>query len=182
MSILLASNIVPKNGNRFFLLDDQFLKGSYQAVPDVASRDSIYVANLKAGMLVHCVQEGITFRLNADGITWDVATCINILEKGAPDGVPILVGGSIPLQMMPPELRPVGGKIPTNSYSHTHVQTLPDSVWTIPHGLGFYPSVTVIVSENNVVQTMLPVAIEYTTLNDVVIKFSSPRVGQARLV
>lgn len=57
MPINLASYIIPKNGQSFFLIDDFYLKGGYHACADVAARDAIYGVTLKIGMLVYTAAE-----------------------------------------------------------------------------------------------------------------------------
>jgi hypothetical protein len=67
------------------------------------------------------------------------------------------------------------------SKTYTHVQSIADAVWTINHNLGFKPCVAATVVEAGAVQAILPKAIEYPSDTQVVIRFSVPRTGQARL-
>lgn len=38
------------------------------------------------------------------------------------------------------------------SQAYRHIQSVPDSVWTINHGLGFYPNVTIVDSTGREVE------------------------------
>jgi|WetSurMetagenome_2_1015567.scaffolds.fasta_scaffold655343_2 hypothetical protein len=66
-------------------------------------------------------------------------------------------------------------------YSHTHVQDTPSSSWVINHGLYCYPVVSVKVEEEGVLTEILPNNITFPSLTQVVVTFTSPRVGEARL-
>lgn len=66
--------------------------------------------------------------------------------------------------------------------THTHNQAIASDVWTVNHGLGFKPAVTVAVHEQGVLQVILPKSVEYPSDSQVIVRFTSPRTGQARLV
>ena len=70
MPITLISNIVPANGNTFYILEDSFLKGGYQTVSNIEARDAIDPVNLKAGMAVFTQEPKNLWILNSDLTTW----------------------------------------------------------------------------------------------------------------
>lgn len=59
--------------------------------------------------------------------------------------------------------------------AYVHDQDVPDSVWSIPHGLGFYPNVTVIDSGGNEVEG----DITYVDTMSLLITFTSSFGGNA---
>ena len=61
--------------------------------------------------------------------------------------------------------------------NYVHSQAVPAATWTINHGLGRYPSVTVVDSAGSVVGG----DVEYTSTNQVVIYFSAAFGGAAYL-
>lgn len=67
-------------------------------------------------------------------------------------------------------------------FTHQHEQTVASTDWVIDHGLGFKPCTEVFVTENGVVQSILPKAIEYPSTSRVIVRFTSARTGSARLV
>lgn len=66
--------------------------------------------------------------------------------------------------------------------SHTHQQPTEASTWTIPHGLNCKPSVYVMVNYDSVLQPIIPSEISYPDDSVVVIGFTQPFSGEARLV
>ena len=70
MAISLASYLVPKNGNTWFLLEDKYFKGGLQVVSNLMQRDAINVVNRKAGMLVVTQEDNKVWQLALDLITW----------------------------------------------------------------------------------------------------------------
>ncbi len=66
-------------------------------------------------------------------------------------------------------------------HSHTHVQPTPSAEWVIDHGLQCNPAVGVKVMEGGVLTGILPANIAFPTISQVVITFSTPRTGEARL-
>lgn len=63
----------------------------------------------------------------------------------------------------------------------THVQSSASDVWTIDHGMFIRPTVSVKVWENGVLEEILPVSITFPSISQVVVTFSTPRTGEARL-
>lgn len=70
MPIQLASNIVPRNSNTWYLLEDVYLKGGFQVRATNADRDSIDPLNLKAGMLCLTQDTKTLWILGDDLVTW----------------------------------------------------------------------------------------------------------------
>lgn len=70
MAVQLASFMVPKNGNTFFLLEDKYLKGGLRLVADVAERSAINPLSFKAGMLVITQNDKKIWQLGSDLLTW----------------------------------------------------------------------------------------------------------------
>lgn len=74
--------------------------------------------------------------------------------------------------------------MPNASYraaGHTHVQSTPSNTWTINHGLGRTPSVTVSINYGGKLQVILPKEIEIVSSSQVIVRFSNNQTGQARL-
>lgn len=67
------------------------------------------------------------------------------------------------------------------SKNYIHVQPTPSDVWTINHGLGGLPNVDVIIEENGVVQKVLVDRVAFVDENNIEVRFSNPRQGQARV-
>jgi hypothetical protein len=64
------------------------------------------------------------------------------------------------------------------TYAYEHYQTTPSDTWVIPHALGRYPIVRVFIGN----QEVQPASITFDTLDQVTITFSSPQVGQVKLI
>lgn len=69
----------------------------------------------------------------------------------------------------------------TLASNHTHNQTTPADTWTIAHGLNCNPVVSVSVNYDGVLQIILPSQIQFVDLNTVVVSFTQPYSGVARL-
>lgn len=61
--------------------------------------------------------------------------------------------------------------------AHRHVQSAPEAVWLIRHGLGFMPNVTVVDSSG----THVVGDVQYLSRQEVRLIFSSPFSGEAYL-
>lgn len=59
--------------------------------------------------------------------------------------------------------------------TYTHTQATPSSSWSVEHGLGYYPSITVIDSDGRVVYA----DVQHTGVNNAVIIFPAPTTGTA---
>ena len=64
---------------------------------------------------------------------------------------------------------------------YTHVQLVASSEWVISHGLGYYPSVTLVNSTSGA-GTQFLARVEYTDANTLKILLNAPRTGRAELV
>ena len=53
MAIPVSSNIIPRNGNTWPVVEDVFVKGGFRVVDDLAARDAIDPLSMKQGMLVY---------------------------------------------------------------------------------------------------------------------------------
>lgn len=67
--------------------------------------------------------------------------------------------------------------IGTGNYSYVHTQAVASSTWTINHNLGFYPSVTVVDSADNMVMG----EVNYPNSNQVIVTFNGSFSGTAYL-
>lgn len=71
MPIQLASLIVPKNSNTWYLMEDIYLKGGLQVVANSAARDALNPLNRKAGMIVITQDDKKIWQLGDDLVTWN---------------------------------------------------------------------------------------------------------------
>ena len=67
MAIQVASNLVPRNGSTWPVVEDVYVKGGYRTVADLAARDAIDPLALKLGMLVFVQSENAHFKLDQVG-------------------------------------------------------------------------------------------------------------------
>lgn len=72
--------------------------------------------------------------------------------------------------------------ISSMAFSHVHEQVEASDVWTISHGVKSNPSVSIMVVYEGKLQAMLPLEITYPNIETVVVRFSKPFAGTARLV
>ena len=69
-----------------------------------------------------------------------------------------------------------------SSPTYTHTQSVASANWTIQHNLGARPVVSVQVPYQGTMQVILPLAVEFPDDQNVVVRFSTPHTGLARLV
>lgn len=69
------------------------------------------------------------------------------------------------------------GVVDPTSLGYVHTQNTPSTTWTISHGLGFIPNITVVDSGGTVVEG----SYNYPNANTVVLTFSSAFSGKAYL-
>lgn len=70
MAVQLASNITPKNGLTYYMVEDVYFKGGFQVRDSIADRDKIAGGNLKIGQLVLTLADGKIWKLKTnDGPT-----------------------------------------------------------------------------------------------------------------
>jgi hypothetical protein len=65
--------------------------------------------------------------------------------------------------------------------SYTHKQTTASATWTINHTLGFRPGVNVAINYGGKLQVVIPKEVELVSNTQVVVRFSNPQTGEARL-
>lgn len=70
MPINLITHLKPINDNKFYLLEDNYLKGGYQVVGLLNDLDDIEEQNRKHGMLVFVAENETLWTLDSDLITW----------------------------------------------------------------------------------------------------------------
>lgn len=68
MAIQVASFLIPKNSNTWFVLEDKFIKGGLQVVPSATDRDAINPINMKPGMLVVTQSDNKLWQLQSDSL------------------------------------------------------------------------------------------------------------------
>lgn len=66
-------------------------------------------------------------------------------------------------------------------FPRTYQQAEPSAVWTINHGMGVKPVVSAKINLNGSLVDILPANIAYPSDTQIVITFSSPQSGEARL-
>jgi hypothetical protein len=92
-------------------------------------------------------------------------------------GTPIILG-----EIGPPgptgETGPVGPQGPMGpAFNYTHTQDVPALVWTIVHNADLHPSVTVVDSQDEVIECV----VEYQDSNTVIVRLSYLTAGKAYL-
>lgn len=65
--------------------------------------------------------------------------------------------------------------------NHTHVQDTASQNWTIAHGLNCKPLVAVNIDYEGQLQAVVPSSIEYPDNNTVIVRFTQPYTGTARM-
>jgi hypothetical protein len=70
-----------------------------------------------------------------------------------------------------------GGGGPTTAASYTHIQAIPEAVWTIIHPLAFQPNVTVVDTQGEQVEG----EVDYTSGSVVTVTFNAAFGGTAYL-
>jgi hypothetical protein len=70
MATQIASFLIPKNGQSYFLLEDTYLRGGMRVSLNVTTRDALHSSTKKAGMFVWTQTEGVLWQLQADLITY----------------------------------------------------------------------------------------------------------------
>ena len=74
MPVQVASFLIPRNGNQWYLVEDKYLKGGLRVVTDVSERTAIHPSSLKAGMIVLMRSDNKFWQLGADLATWTLFT------------------------------------------------------------------------------------------------------------
>jgi hypothetical protein len=68
------------------------------------------------------------------------------------------------------------------SISYTFTQGTPSIAWTINHNMGVYPACDVFEVANGVTSKILPKAVTNVDLNTLLVEFTNPTAGSARLI
>lgn len=66
-------------------------------------------------------------------------------------------------------------------FTYTHKQTEAAATWTINHNMGRTPAVNVAINYAGKLQVVLPREVQIVSANQVVVTFSNPQSGEARL-
>lgn len=70
MAVSLASFLLPVAGQKFFLMEDIYLRGGLRIVPTLADRDSMHASVRKVRMIVITADDGKIWQLQPDNRTW----------------------------------------------------------------------------------------------------------------
>ena len=70
MPIQITSNLIPRAGRDYFLLEDIYLRGGMRVVETQEARDAIPEESRKAMMLVGVLADGKYWSLDEDLVTW----------------------------------------------------------------------------------------------------------------
>ncbi len=70
MAVTMSSFLTPPTGQRFFLLEDVYLRGGFRIVPTIADRNSMHASVKKARMVVITADDGKIWQLQPDNVTW----------------------------------------------------------------------------------------------------------------
>jgi hypothetical protein len=108
-----------------------------------------------------------------DGITVTIQD--QELSLSIDDGTVVSIDDSEIQILTVGEQGPPGAQGASGDLNFLFVQSIPSATWTINHGLGKYPSVTVIDSAGQFVEGN----IQYTSLNQVILTFSGAFSGEA---
>lgn len=70
MATQIASFLIPKNGQSYFLLEDTYLRGSMRVTLNTTTRDALHPSTKKAGMLVWTQADNKLWQLQSDLTTY----------------------------------------------------------------------------------------------------------------
>lgn len=70
MPIFIASSLLPRNGNSYFLLEDTHVRGGFRTCSTLAQLEEIPQSSRKQGMVVSVSQTGLLYMLASDLLTW----------------------------------------------------------------------------------------------------------------
>lgn len=70
MPINISSFLLPRQGSKYFLLEDIYLRGGFQVHLDHEARDAIPETSRKFGMLVFTQDDKKLWQLDEDMVTW----------------------------------------------------------------------------------------------------------------
>lgn len=70
MAVQIASFLLPIGNQKFFLLEDIYLRGGFRVVPSVTERNAIHPSTKKVRMVVVTADDGKIWQLQPDNSTW----------------------------------------------------------------------------------------------------------------
>ena len=70
MAVSIASFLLPIGGQKFFLLEDIYLRGGFRVVASVTERNAIHPSTKKVRMVVVTADDGKIWQLQPDNSTW----------------------------------------------------------------------------------------------------------------
>lgn len=120
--------------------------------------------NLNTASVIVTVYDGSGVQVYAD-VTINSPGQVTVDFATPMQGKAVLVTGHFDGQLKP-------------TYAYEHYQTTPSTTWTVPHGLGRYPMVRVFVGN----QEVQPESVTFTTVDAITIEFTTPQVGQVKLI
>lgn len=96
MPIQVISELAPKNGGQFALLDDKFIRGGFHVCANLTERNNIPADIRKYGMRVFVQSNDIVYMLGSDLVTWIIdSSTTNSLQQAYDGGNQIeIVDGS----------------------------------------------------------------------------------------
>jgi len=71
MPISISTFLKPVGANTFFLLEDKYMRGGLQVVPNITDRDAINPLNRKSGMMVVTQDTKRLYQLQDDLLSWE---------------------------------------------------------------------------------------------------------------
>lgn len=96
MAIELITEIRPKNGGAFALLDDAFIRGGFRSCGTLTERNSIPMDSRKEGMHCFVVSTDTVYRLTSDLVTWSTDSALTkSLQDAYNEGAEII---TVPLK------------------------------------------------------------------------------------
>ena len=97
MPIPVSSNLIPRNGNTWPVVEDVFVKGGFRVVSNLAARNAIDPLGMKLGMLVFVQSENAHFKLDQiSPPVWSAATFGGTPGPTGPTGQAGLMGSMGP--------------------------------------------------------------------------------------
>lgn len=91
MPITVSSNLIPRNGAKWHVVEDTYVKGGFRVVANAAARDAIYTdatakLTLKTGMLLVTADDGRVWQYSGAGVWTELKrSYIHTHEQTTPD-------------------------------------------------------------------------------------------------
>ncbi len=70
MAVNVSSFLLPRNGAKWFVLEDIYLRGGFRIVANLEERNTIHASSKKARMVVITADDGKVWQLQPDMLTW----------------------------------------------------------------------------------------------------------------